>query len=245
MAEEDSNTPAGDAGNDTVQTGGGNDTVQAGGGDDILRDDAQDTTKAGEDTLDSTKDDTVKAGSDGDVLSDDDDTGDEGVPDQYTFDAPEGVEVNEEALESFKETAKELGLTQKQFQDLVNYDMERSQAAQQEAVDGWNERVSGWREAARKDPEFGGENYDANVKTAMQAVNRFGDKDLKALLKSPSEDNPEGLAIGNHPAMLRFLNRIGKALGDPNFVAGEDAAGGDDADARLRRLYPSMYKDSA
>jgi len=235
MAEEEhQNTDPGTGGNDTVDTG------------DVLSDDAQDTTKTGDDVLDSTGDDTAKSGSDGDVLSGDDDTDEKGVPDEYTFDAPEGVQIDEEAFENFKGAAKEMGLSQKQFEALVKYDMERNQAAQQEAVDGWNERVNGWRAAARADKEFGGENYEANVKTAMAAVNKFGDADLKALLKSPGEDNPEGLAIGNHPAMLRFLNRIGKAMGDPSFVAGDDGPpAGNDEEARLKRLYPSMYQKSA
>lgn len=207
---------------------------------------AQTTPKTDGDVLDSTGADDASSPTDGDVLSDDDDTGQKDVPDRYSFDAPEGVELNEEALEQFQGLAKELGVTQEQFQKLVEYDLERSQAAQQQAVDGWNERVNGWREAARADKEFGGENYDANVKAAMSAVEKFGDAELKALLKSPSEQNPEGLAVGNHPAMLRFLNRVAKAMGDPNLITGDGAsAGGNAEEARLKRLYPSMYKDSA
>lgn len=238
MAEEEhQNTDPGTGGNDTTAAGdAGNDTLDTG---------AQNTKPNDGDVLDSTGDDTAKSSADGDVLSGDDDTGQKDVPDQYTFDAPEGVELNEEAMAEFQSTAKELGLTQDQFQKLVEYDLERSQAAQQQAVDGWNERVDGWKTAARQDKEFGGENYNANVKVALSAVEKFGDSEFKALLKSPSEDNPEGLAVGNHPAMLRFLNRIGKALSDPDFVPSGDAVKDDQNDARLRRLYPSMFKESA
>lgn len=201
------------------------------------------------DVLDTKDENEAQGTSDGDVLSDDDATGEEGVPDQYTLDFEKlGIsetELREGVLDEFQSKAKELGLTQKQFQGLAEYDIERTQAAESEAVDAWNERVSGWREAARTDKEFGGESYEANVKTAMQALDKFGDNDLKALLKSPSEDNPEGLAVGNHPAVLRFLNRVGKALGDPDLVMGEDVQRTDDTEARLRRLYPSMYDESA
>ena len=218
----------------------------------VTDDQKSDDTKAPDDVLDDDKtvdkdaDDDADKSTDRDVLSDDDDADDEGVPDSYTFDAPEGIEVNETILEEYKGVAKELGLTQKQFDGLAKYDLERTQASQQAATDGWNERVNGWREAARADKEFGGEAYDANVKIAMTAVNRFGDADLKALLKSPGENNPEGLAVGNHPAMLRFLHRIGKALADPDFVTGDhrDQDANSD-DARLQRLYPTMFKDSA
>lgn len=208
--------------------------------------DAQDTAAAGADVLDSTDQNEAQSDAGGDVLSDDDATGDEGVPDQYTFDAPEGVELDEARLEVFKEKAKELGFSQKQFQQILEYDLERSQAAQQEAVSAWNERVDGWRQAAKADKEFGGEAYESNVKVAKSAIDKFADAELKALLKSPSEDNPEGLAIGNHPAMLRFLHRVGKMLADPELILGEDVQKSDGTEAKLRRLYPSMFeKDSA
>lgn len=208
--------------------------------------DAQTQAAPPADVLDSTDTNEAQSDAGGDVLSDDDATGDEGVPDQYTFDAPEGVELDEARLEAFKEKAREMGFSQKQFQQILEYDLERSQAAQQDAVDAWNNRVNGWREAAQADKEFGGEAYADNVKIAKSAIDKFADAELKALLKSPSEDNPEGLAIGNHPAMLRFLHRVGKMLADPDLILGDDVQKGDETEAKLRRLYPSMYKkDSA
>jgi len=196
--------------------------------------DVLDTDGKGDDTAQST----------GDVLSDDDDAGDEGVPDSYTFDLPDemseaGIELSEERLEAFKEAAKEMELTQKQFQKVVEYDLKRTQ----EATGQWQDRVQGWRDAARADKEFGGEAYDANVKAVSGVVNQFGDGEMKALLKSPSPDNPEGLAVGNHPAFLRMMNRIAKKLGDPQFVLGDDVTKDDSNEARLRRMYPSMYSE--
>ena len=203
---------------------------------------------AGGDVLDTPDADGAKPDAAGDVLSVDDGPKPEGVPDSYTFEPPEGLNpeaIDEAKLEAFKEKARDFGLSQDQFQQLLEYDFERTQAAADEAVSAWNERVNGWRDAARKDTEFGGENYDANVAVALKAVEAFGDKEFKALLKSPSEDNPEGLAIGNHPAVLRFLNRIGKKLGDPNLVQGDGVKEADGNEARLKRLYPSMFKESA
>lgn len=211
----------------------------------------QETTEAPKsaDVLDMDTGATSEDTAGGDVLSDDDAAADEGVPDQYDLDF-EALGINESQLregviDEFKAKAKELGLTQKQFEGIAKYDVERTQAASTEAVDAWNARVEGWREAARNDKDFGGKAYEANVKTALKAVEQFGDAELKALMRSPSESNPEGLAIGNHPAVLRFLNRIGKAMSDPDLVMGEDVQKSDDTEARLRRLYPSMYERSA
>ena len=51
--------------------------------------------------------------------------GDDTVPEKYEFEPPEGVEVDPSKIEGFGETAKDLGLSQKQFQQLVEYDIER------------------------------------------------------------------------------------------------------------------------
>lgn len=202
------------------------------------------------DLLDSVPEDAAETTTTEDVLADADASGDEGVPDQYTFDLSDdlkeqGIEVNEDALKDLGEFAKTVGLSQDQFSKIVTYDLERTQAATTEAVDAWNTRVNDWRESARTDKDFGGDAYNSNVKAVLGVVEKFGDADFKALIKSPSEDNPTGLAIGNNPAFLRTMNRIAKVLGDPELVLGDDVQKSDTNEAKLRRMYPSMYKESA
>ena len=158
-----------------------------------------------------------------DVLSDDDASGDEGVPDRYDFDLTDelkdkGFEVDEGKFEKFSEAAKEMGLSQAQFQSIIEYQFEQTQGETAGAVEHWENRVQSWRDTARTDKDFGGENYDANVKQVAQA-------------------------IGNNPAFLRFVNRISKVLSDPQLVLGEDVQKSDATEAKLRRMYPSMYKD--
>lgn len=194
--------------------------------------------------LDSTGKPDAQPPAAGDVLSDDDASQQEGVPDSYTFDPPEGYTPNQEALDAAMAAAREAGLTQDQFTAMAKFDIERTQAADTKAVEDWNNRVNGWREAARSDKDFGGEDYNANVQSALKVVEQFGDADFKALIKSPNADNPEGLAIGNHPAVLRFLHRIAGKLGDPSLVQGDVSAEKTDED-RLRKMYPSMFKESA
>lgn len=196
------------------------------------------------DVLDTPPADGAQPPATGDVLSGDDNSEPEGVPDQYTFDPPEGFTPNQEALDAAMAVAKEAGLTQAQFDAIAKFDIERTQAANDQAVEDWNNRVQGWRDSAKADKEFGGQNYNANVATALTAVEKFGDAEFKALLKSPSEENPEGLAIGNHPAVLRFLNRIGKVLGDPTLILGDETNTNVATDAdRLKKMYPSMFKE--
>jgi hypothetical protein len=180
-----------------------------------------------------------------DLLSGDESGGSEGVPETYTFEPPEGVEINDDIkgkIEAFAEQAKSMGLNQKQYQALIEYDLSRAQQLNEEAVQSWNTRVETWKTSAKTDKEIGGEKFAENLKVADNAVKQFGDPELRALLKSPSADNPAGLAIGNHPAVLRFLNRVGKAIADPSLLQGDAAP---QTEGTLRRMYPSMFDKSA
>jgi hypothetical protein len=194
------------------------------------------------DILDTPPVDGAQPNVDGDVLADADVSTDEGVPDSYTFEAPDGLAIDQVELDNAMAMAKDAGLSQSQFETMVTYDLERTKEAGQAAVDTWNTRVQGWRDAAKNDTDFGGTNYDANVKDALRLMGKFGDADLTALVKSPSPENPEGLAIGNNPAFLRFLNRIGKVVqGEPNLLQGDAAQTGASDAARLEKMYPSMF----
>lgn len=204
-----------------------------------------DTTGAEDQTLADA--DTGEAGDKdaADLLSDDESGGSEGVPETYTFEPPEGLDLDDETkgrIDAFADTAREMGLTQDQYQSLIEYDINRAQQLNDVAVESWDRQVDGWRQSAKTDKEIGGEKFAENLKVAEGAIKQFGDADMRALLKSPSPENPNGLAIGNHPAMLRFLNRVGKAIADPTLLQGDAAP---QTEGTLKRMYPSMFDKSA
>jgi hypothetical protein len=177
-----------------------------------------------------------------DLLSDDESGEAEGVPESYTFEPPEGVELNDAtqaAIVAFGDQAKELGLTQSQYQSLIEYDLSRSTQVAEQAVEGWNNRVQTWRDGVKSDRDIGGDKLPQTLKNAEAVLKQFGDAELRSLLRSPSDENPTGLSVGNHPAILRMLNRVGKALSDPAFHTGNGASETVD---RLEQLYPSMSK---
>lgn len=204
-----------------------------------------DTTGAEDQTLADA--DTGDAGDKGaaDLLSDDESGGSEGVPEKYAFEPPEGLDLDDETkgrIDAFADTAREMGLRQDQYQSLIEYDINRAQQLNDVAVESWDQQVDGWRQSAKTDKEIGGEKFAENLKVAEGAIKQFGDADMRALLKSPSPENPNGLAIGNHPAMLRFLNRVGKAIADPTLLQGDAAP---QTEGTLKRMYPSMFDKSA
>ena len=200
---------------------------------------AEDQTLADADTGDAGDKDAA------DLLSDDESGGSEGVPEKYAFEPPEGLDLDDETkgrIDAFADTAREMGLTQDQYQSLIEYDINRAQQLNDVAVESWDRQGDGWRQSAKTDKEIGGEKFAENLKVAEGAIKQFGDADMRALLKSPSPENPNGLAIGNHPAMLRFLNRVGKAIADPTLLQGDAAP---QTEGTLKRMYPSMFDKSA
>lgn len=131
------------------------------------------------------------------------------LPESYEFTVPEGIEIHEGAKEAYAEVAKELKLTQEQAQaafEKLAAKGHANQVAQLEAMS------KGWAEKSTVDPEFGGEKLQENLVVAKKALDAFGTPELRALF------NESGL--GNHPEVIRFMYRAGKAVSEDKFIAG-------------------------
>ena len=181
------------------------------------------------------------------LLSDDEGDGaDEVDPSTYEFTPPEGSEISEEAqnmIDAFKTAAASLKLSQEQFQGLIEYDFKRGQQAVAEQANAYQERIAKWGEDVRADKELGGDNLDSNLATIRKVTDAYGDKELMALMKAPSAENPDGLGLGNHPSILRFLHRVGQSLADAEIIEGDGhkAQSGDG----LSRMYPTMFQNAS
>ena len=165
---------------------------------------------------------------------------------EYEFTPPEGFDISEEAqnqIEQFAETAGELGISQEQFQRLVEFDISRGQKALVEQANAYIERINEWGEQAKADKEIGGEALDANLGNIRRVTDAYGDKELMALMGAPGPNNPDGLGLGNHPVMLRFLHRVAKSLSDSELIEGDGhkSTNGDN----LQRMYPTMFKNAS
>lgn len=69
----------------------------------------------------------------------------------------------------------------------------------------WLRQVEQWRQDVAADPELGGDKLAASVARAQLALDRFdGDGQIGRLL--------EQSGYGNHPAIIRFFNRMADGL---------------------------------
>ena len=137
----------------------------------------------------------------------------EGAPEKYEdFTLPENVSVNEGLMSEFQDLAKELNLSQEQAQKLIDLQSRDLAKAAEAAQERWDVLKTEWADSAKSDTEFGGQNFDANVGLAKQALDQFGTPELKEAL--------EVTGTGSHPEIIRFFYRVGKALKEADMLTG-------------------------
>lgn len=152
-----------------------------------------------------------------------------GVPEsgEYAdFTLPDGAAADEGLKAEFLPVVKELGLNQEGAQKLVDFKAKLDQRALQ----NWGDHVKDLRVKAQADPEIGGGNYTPYVAAGKQAINKFGTPEFRAMLNH--------YGVGNHPEMIRFLAKVGKATGETALPVG----GGSGAVVE-KKLHELMYKD--
>lgn len=159
------------------------------------------------------------------------------VPDKYEFKAPEGVEYDKAALEAFEPVAKDLGLTQDQAQKLVDLQTSLTAKATEAGNTAWQALQTQWVSDAKADKEFGegagGKKFAENMAMVAAGRDAFGDADFVKALKDSG--------MGNHPAIVRYLFKVGKAVGQGSMVTGSSggrAAPGSGGDGAIgARIY--------
>lgn len=145
-------------------------------------------------------------------------------PEEYVFTAPEGMEYDAETMGVYAEAAREAGLSQEKA-DLILGKLAPHMAEKQ--AQALAQAREDWAASAKADKEYGGEKLAESLGTAKKALDAFGTPELQTLL------NESGL--GNHPEIIRFMVRAGRAISQDTFVP----AGWQAVKVDARRLYPN------
>lgn len=139
----------------------------------------------------------------------------EGAPEKYEFQAAEGVELDNAALEQFEPIARELNLSNEQAQKMVDlYGTKILPMVQQKQAEAWQAQTEQWAADVKADKEIGGDKLTANLSAAQRALDLFGTPELKEYL------NTTGL--GNHPDLVKTFVKIGKAMSEDGMVDGSN-----------------------
>jgi hypothetical protein len=152
---------------------------------------------------------------------------DEKPGDKVEYVIPEIFKDHKEVVDEVLKFAEEQKLSKEQTQVLLNREASivDNQTKSQNAL--LETRKSEWAAASAKDPEFGGENFEGNLKIAEHGFTA-APKTIQDFLKSTG--------MVNHPDVIRFFLKIGKSgMGDKLVPAGNEI--GEKPKSYAERLY--------
>ncbi len=148
---------------------------------------------------------------------------------------PDDFEVDQANLSEFKDWAGRNKVGTGEAQALIDLFIRSQDGQHQRNLEAQRAEVQGWEEKARADQDLGGPDFERKLAVAQTAIDRFGDKELRDFL--------DFSGIGSHPAVVRWMLRVGEATADDRFIPPGRASGPLSPEARARRLYDNTYKD--
>lgn len=104
----------------------------------------------------------------------------------YKINTPEGIELNNDRLSKYAEAAHKAGLSNTQFNDLVQVQLAEAQAEAEAATASFEAGEKSLKEAW-------GKAYEGRIEEARAAANTLGEKNpeaMQALLNSEAANNP-------------------------------------------------------
>ena len=136
-----------------------------------------------------------------------------GAPEAYeAFKLPENLTLDETLMGDFGKVAKELNLPQEAAQKLVDIAASMQAKTVQGVQDAMNAQAEAWEAETSNDKEVGGTALQENLAVAKTAMEKFFPPDFAKFL--------EDTKLGSHPAMVKGLFRVGKAISQDGFVPG-------------------------
>lgn len=140
--------------------------------------------------------------------------------DLYEIAIPEGMPVNKDRIQKFKEFAHAINLTQDQVKRIVDHELETTKEVMAQAEQGKKERES--KVTAFRDKQINelktewGVSFDANLETAKTALRTFGDENLVKFINDSR--------LGDHPVFIKFMHKLGKSISEDAFIDGKAGA---------------------
>lgn len=131
------------------------------------------------------------------------------VPEDYSMDFPTDFDVDEEMYNGFKQQAREIGLTQTQFEKIMGFEIGRSQRVTEQMQNDVRQHREQAETALKTE---WGEQYDQKIETAKRVFNRFADEKIKQMV--------EDTKFGDNPEVIRFMASIGEVLSEDILIGG-------------------------
>lgn len=140
------------------------------------------------------------------------------------FTLPDGAIADTELKDMFQPLAAELGLSQAGAQKLVDFKAKMDQ----HGIKIWRDHLTALQTASKADEEIGGAKYNESVQLGRSAIAKFGTPALRTVLNN--------YGVGAHPEMIRFMAKVGRAMGETPTIT-EGAGGG----GKQKPLHETLY----
>jgi len=131
--------------------------------------------------------------------------------DEYSeFTLPEGVtqEDVDPLIQSLTPIFDEMGLSQEEAQQLLDFQLDQKQKDSQRQSDEWSAQKKQWDETIKADKDLGGANFEKSKGLVDSALNKLGSPELRGIL------NDSGLI--QEPTVFRFLHKLGTLTQEDN-----------------------------
>lgn len=154
-----------------------------------------------------------------------------GAPEKYEVKAPEGMQFDEAMFAAVEPELRAMNLSNDAAQKLTELYASKVlpslvERAREEGAKGQLDQAakirSDWAAEAKADPEIGGAKFDQTVDRAADVWQHFGIAKGTGFRQLLDETG-----LGNHPEMLRFLSRVGTAVGEGSFNGPGGAGSGE------------------
>lgn len=129
---------------------------------------------------------------------------------------PENLRGREETFAAFKQLAAELKLPAEAVQKLVQWEADAAEEGRKSRRDGRTQILQRWTQQTR---DMFGPAYGREITRALDAAERFGGPELRALL--------DATGLGSHPAVVKTFHKISQQIGEDESVSGRGRAAAD------------------
>lgn len=154
------------------------------------------------------------------------------APDPVSWEAlklPDTLSANEETQKAFVELMNKDMSPVERSQALVDIAGKMAQNFQESAVAEWEKVKNEWHDAARADPEIGGDKLDPTLGRISKLIDQFGGDEIRKVM--------DLTGAGDNPQMIKFLNKIALQLTEGGPTNG--GVGAKEMDL-ARLMYPTM-----
>ena len=172
----------------------------------------------------------------------------EGVPEKYSFQAPEGQKLDDKLIAEATPIFKELGLSNEAAQKLVDF-YNKSTAEQASAgAKAVEDMRTAWRNDVFKTADLGNGTDGLKPEVSANIAKAFAAMDPKVATAMKSAFDLTG--SGDNPDVIRGMNAIGKLLSEGSLVTGGgpsklgQAAPGAAPKSAASALFPNLKSSS-